>query len=276
MLEPEATRQHEQAVLNNTESTPNIIYIYNDEGAGENSVKYILNTLAKIATTYKINFINAQDILAKEWVKNAALLVMPGGADIPYTEKLNGEGNKIIKKYVESGGSYLGFCAGAYYGSNFVEFDKNGELEVLGERELAFFPDKSVGPILAKYDYKTNSGARAALLKLNMPDDNDFTNISVYYNGGGYFYNADSYKDVNVLAYYHIEKDNNYLPAIVEIKCNKGIAILSGVHFECSSKLLDINDPYESKLLPILEKEEENRVKFSISIFKRLGVRVNS
>ncbi|WP_341790965.1 BPL-N domain-containing protein [Rickettsia endosymbiont of Gonocerus acuteangulatus] len=107
MLEPEATRQQEQAVLNNIESTPNIIYIYNDEGAGENSVKYILDTLTKIATAYKINFINAQDILAKEWIKNAVLLVMPGGADIPYTKKLNGERNKIIKEYVENVGEVI-------------------------------------------------------------------------------------------------------------------------------------------------------------------------
>ncbi len=279
MLEPEIYTFQEQAVLgyeDNTDKiiTQNSIYIYNDDGAGESCLEYIFDTLVNITTAYKINFINAKDILCKEWTKNAVLLVMPGGEDIPYTKKLNGEGNKIIKQYVENGGSYLGFCAGAYYGSNFVEFDKNGELEVLGERELAFFPDKSIGPILAKYDYKTNSGARAALLKLDMPNEHDFTNLRVYYNGGGYFYNADSYTNVKVLAYYHIEKDDNYLPALVEINYNKGKVILSGVHFECSSKLLDANDTYKAELLPMLEKEEENRIKFNILILKRLGIEI--
>jgi len=251
------------------------IYIYNDEGAGDSSLGYIVDTLINITPAYKIDFINAADILYKEWTKNAALLIMPGGADIPYTKKLNGEGNKIIREYVENGGNYLGLCAGAYYASSFVEFDKNGELEVLGARELAFFPDKAIGPILAKYDYKTNSGARAALLKLDIPDENDFNSLRVYYNGGGYFRNADAYKNINILAYYHIEKDDDYLPAVVEIKHNIGTVILSGVHFECSSKLLNVNDSYETKLLPILEKEEKNRIKFNSLIFKRLGIKIN-
>lgn len=256
--------------------TQNSIYIYNDDGAGKNALEYIYDTLASITTAYKINFINAEDILYEKWTKNAALLIIPGGADIPYTKKLNGKGNKIIKQYVKNGGSYLGLCAGAYYGSNFVEFDKNGELEVLEERELAFFPNKVIGPVLARYDYKTNSGARVALLKLDIPNENDFTNLKVYYNGGGYFYNANFYKNVKVLAYYHIEKDATYLPALIEIKHNKGTVILSGVHFEYSSKLLDANDPYEAELLPILEKEEKKRIKFNTLIFKRLGLEMNN
>lgn len=52
MLEPKATMQQEQAVLNNTEFTPNIISIYNDEGAGENSVKYVLDKHVKLVMLY--------------------------------------------------------------------------------------------------------------------------------------------------------------------------------------------------------------------------------
>lgn len=250
------------------------IYVYNDEGAGETSLKHTIDNLENVTTSYKINFIDAKGILYKEWTKDAVLLIMPGGADIPYAKKLNGEGNNIIKQYVENGGNYLGFCAGAYYGSSFVEFDKGGELEVMEERELAFFPDKAVGPILAKYDYKSNSGARAALLKLNI-NDKDFLNdnMRVYYNGGGYFQNANLYTNVKVIADYQLENDT-FLPAIVEMKYNKGIVILSGVHFEYSTKILDNSDPYLAKLLPILEKNEEDRIKFNILIFKILGIRI--
>ena len=39
-------------------------------------------------------------------------IVFPGGADSPYQEKLQGEGNRVIRQFVEEGGWYLGFCAG--------------------------------------------------------------------------------------------------------------------------------------------------------------------
>jgi glutamine amidotransferase-like uncharacterized protein len=44
-------------------------------------------------------------------------------------------------EFVElAGGSYLGLCAGAYYGSSRVVFEPGTPLEVIGDRELAFFP----------------------------------------------------------------------------------------------------------------------------------------
>ena len=36
--------------------------------------------------------------------------------------KLKEKGNRIIKQYVEEGGTYLGFCAGAYYGTSYCDF----------------------------------------------------------------------------------------------------------------------------------------------------------
>lgn len=63
---------------------------------------------------------------------------MPGGADLPYCKKLNGEGNRRIRQFIEQGGAYLGICAGAYYGCaelNFVGRDYS----VNGNRELALF-----------------------------------------------------------------------------------------------------------------------------------------
>jgi len=73
------------------------------------------------------------------WTKDAALFIMPGCADLYYVENLNSKGNKIIKNYVMSGGSFLVICAGAYYASKSVEFDKNRPLKVFGNRELSFF-----------------------------------------------------------------------------------------------------------------------------------------
>ena len=92
-----------------------------------------------------------EELLAGEWMSSCLMLVMPGGADLPYCRQLNGPGNELIRgaqpccwlnmpsdvgkqsqilthstmsaAYVEDGGSYLGLCAGAYYACSYVEFD---------------------------------------------------------------------------------------------------------------------------------------------------------
>ena len=188
----------------------NVVYIYKDDGVSEESLLQTIATLKELLSrNYSVHTINAKDVIYNKWIKDAALFVMPGGADLPYAKKLNGKGNHNIKNYVQDGGAYLGICAGSYYGSAYVEFDKGGELEVLGERELAFFPGKEIGPILAKYDYKNNSGARAANIKLALDAVKESI---VYYNGGGYFENAANYDKVSVVGYYQ-----NHLPAIIYI-----------------------------------------------------------
>jgi glutamine amidotransferase-like uncharacterized protein len=46
----------------------------------------------------------------------------------------------VRAEFVQGGGSYLGLCAGAYYGCARVVFEPGTPLEVVGDRELAFFP----------------------------------------------------------------------------------------------------------------------------------------
>lgn len=243
----------------------NVIYIYKDEGVSNKSLLHTVSIIKEtLPTSYHIYPINAKEIIRNQWVKNAALLIMPGGADLPYVEKLNGQGNANIKNYVANGGSYLGICAGSYYGSAYVEFDKSGELEVLGERELAFFPGSAIGPILAKYDYRNNSGARAANIRFELEQIKE---TKIYYNGGGYFKDAANYSNVAIIGYYQ-----NHLPAIVHISHGKGNVILSGVHFEYSPDLFNKHDPYLSKIYPDLKHSNTTRMLLAKVIFKKLGL----
>lgn len=68
------------------------------------------------------------------------------------------------------GGKFLGICAGAYYGSCEVKFETEGPLEVVGKRELQFFPGTAYGPAygLRKFCYENNSGAQIATLDLRL------------------------------------------------------------------------------------------------------------
>lgn len=243
----------------------NVVYIYKDDGAGTASMVQTISTLKSILpSNYIVRTINANGVMDNQWIKNAALFVMPGGADLPYVKKLNGNGNKNIKNYVKNGGSYLGICAGSYYGASYVEFDKGGKLEVLGKRELAFFPGKAIGPVLSNYVYNSNSGARAARLYLTLSTQKE---SAAYYNGGGYFDDAAKYPNVTVIGYYE-----NGLPSIIHIAYGEGNVVLSGVHFEYNPSLFDANDPYLQQISPILKRHDKSRKLLIEEIFRILCI----
>lgn len=218
------------------------IYIYNDEGVSKEGVENCKKAIHALALQpYSAKEINALQTISGKWRKDAAAFIMPGGADLPYCKKLNGAGNTHIKAYVEAGGTYIGFCAGAYYGSHYCEFHKGDTrgYEVLGHRELSFFPGSAVGPVLALYDYKSKSGSRIAHIKWQKNDGVQNEIYNVYFNGGCYFKDADQYPKVQVLATYANEGFKG-LAAVVECQIGQGKALLCGVHPECGiSKLED-------------------------------------
>jgi len=249
-----------------------IIYLYNDWGTSNLAVQQTLHNLKKHAVGYEISFINAAALVKADWTNKAALLIMPGGRDVCYSKKLNGIGNEIIRTYVATGGSYLGICAGAYYGSGHIVFDQFGPLEIIEKRELAFFPGKSLGPILAPYDYKTYSGARAALIRLNHSfyDQEVGKIICVYYNGGGYFFQDTLSTAIDVIADYQLQ-DHSYLPAIIKCNYKKGVAVLSAVHFEYFYKNLDPN-PYHDAISSLLAPFEYERQCLANYLYGLLGL----
>lgn len=170
------------------------------------------------------------------------MLVMPGGGDLGYCQSLNGQGNRRISQFVHNGGAYLGFCAGGYYGSKRCEFevgDKN--MQVIGERELAFFPDTCRGCAFEGFVYHSEAGARAAELKVSksaLDGSGDIPDtFHSYYNGGGVFVDAEVYADqgVEILASYTEPLSVNPgkgAAAVIYRKVGEGSVILTGPHPE--------------------------------------------
>lgn len=70
-----------------------------------------------------------------------------------YVQKLQGKGNARIQSYLKNGGNFLGICAGSYYSSNYLEFTKGINIEVIGERELKIFNGAVRGPLLAPLQF---------------------------------------------------------------------------------------------------------------------------
>jgi biotin--protein ligase len=243
------------------------VYLYSGPGAAIESLSQTLATLQELVlvpcTVHKIGF---RELKGGAWTQDAALLVMPGGADIPYTKYLSGDGTTKIREFVEKGGSYLGICAGAYFASAKITFEAGNPFEVQGTRELKFFPGTAEGPVLAPYDYNSNSGARVAELRVKGLKDPVFS----HFNGGCHFVGAEKIPGIIVHATY----GDTGKAAIIHMNIGKGQVILSGVHPEFSPRLMNHQDPY---LRPIAEKlslHEVPRKKLMKGILGKLGIQV--
>ena len=211
-------------------------------GSTVESVRHCLYTLRRLlAPHYAVTPVTSDMIVKEPWTATCALLVIPGGADLGYCASLNGAGNRRIEQFVKRGGAYLGFCAGGYYGCGRCEFEVgNKNLEVIGDRELAFFPGTCRGCAFPGFVYHSEAGTRAAELKVSKDALNGGTVPTVfrsYYNGGGVFADAPRYADkgVEVLASYteDLEVDpGEGAAAVVYCKVGEGAAILTGPHPE--------------------------------------------
>lgn len=187
--------------------------------------------------------ISGEIIIKEPWFNTCALLVFPGGADLGYCRTLNGEGNRRISRYVNAGGSYLGFCAGGYYGSAKCEFEVNDpKMAVVGDRELGFFPGICRGLAFEGFQYASEAGARAADLIIHpsaFEDVNEGLKMSFksYYNGGGVFVDAEKLKNrgVQILASFtedlHVDPGQGKA-AVVYRKIGEGHAVMTGPHPE--------------------------------------------
>ncbi len=114
------------------------------------ALHHTIKTLRTLLTTYDVKTVDAKTLALDPWQKGAALVVIPGGRDLPYVSEMarpysrstdgsNGTNassssssstsssrtaSSQIREYVDSGGNFLGICAGAYYASSHCTFEK--------------------------------------------------------------------------------------------------------------------------------------------------------
>lgn len=203
------------------------VAIYIDKGT---KFETILRNVKRETDPTKVDIV---PILAKEIIAGCLQapirsLIIPGGADLPYCRDLNGLGNRNIRSFVSSGGSYLGFCAGAYYACRELSFHAGRDDQVVGNRELALFEGIAIGSISEigpRYDLTMDS---ASITNVSWQD---IGNLKCYYHGGPYF-QLDEQSDTKIIATY-LARPN--APAVVESKFGNGKVILSGVHVETTA-----------------------------------------
>lgn len=234
-----------------------LVYTDNDCGASEECVSWTISSLTQCLESmkqngycshYSVDTTTPSQVLSGEWRHTTKLFVMPGGRDLPYVEALAGKGNQLIKEFVTSGGAYLGLCAGGYYGTSEVEFEKhNPALRVCGSRELQFFPGKARGTILPGFQYKSHQGAHSVTIRtMNVREITtpmvSNSSINVYYNGGCEFVPMKDLSEkeqlYNVIASYQNCDHCETGYAIVSCNHGNGRVVLSGVHIEAEPAAL--------------------------------------
>ncbi|OMJ07764.1 Biotin-protein ligase [Smittium culicis] len=244
--------------------------------------------------------VDANQLANEPWEKTTALLAVPGGRDAFFNRDLRGAGAYKIQNYVRSGGKYIGFCAGGYFGCSGIVFEPNSPIQVVGDRPLGFFPGICKGTAYAGFRYDSEDGSKA--LKITIESDafkkqkstewvveSKLSSPYVYYNGGGYFPDADAYAEsgdseacedkyksksyVNVLSRYPegvTDPEDRTVsvegaPAVIACHYGKGVAILTGVHIEFSSKAFDGTHgrTLKSEVLEKLEAGSYDRVDYA-------------
>ena len=273
-------------------------------GSTVESVRHCLYTLRRLLSpNYAVIPVTGDMIIKEPWTASCAAIVFPGGADQGYCRTLNGAGNRRIRQFVENGGIYIGFCAGGYYGSRRCEFEVGNKLlEVIGDRELAFYPGVNRGCAFTGFVYHSEKGAKATELKVDKTvlSSGAIPNVfKSYYNGGGVFVDATKYKNrgVEVLASYvePIAIDSGEgTAAIVHCKVGKGAALLTGPHPEfvflgrpaddwaltkprfAPANLEEKPDvPGFSDVIKALASDEKHRIDFLKACLAKLGLTVS-
>lgn len=115
-------------------------------------------------------------------------------------------------------------------------------MEIIGERELGFFPGTCRGGAFAGFQYGSERGTKAVELKVPSEMFADMRTsppeqFRSYLNGGGVFVDAAKFADkgVSVLAEYvgKLDVDGGHgSAAVVHCKVGKGAVILTGPHPE--------------------------------------------
>ncbi|KAF9168990.1 biotin holocarboxylase synthetase [Mortierella sp. AD011] len=261
------------------------VIVYSGEGTSRISLAHTVRSLrALVGQHYDVMKIDAKGLLTEPWEESTALLVIPGGRDIPYTNDLNGAVNDKIRAYVEAGGRFWGICAGAYFASDRIVFEVGTPLEVQGSRELKFFKGECRGVVYPGFVYDSEQGANAVEIQLNKGalahgEKLGFEKTRVYFNGGGCFVDAEKYPDTQVLAWYNDNGGDGVdrKPAMVACRVGQGLALLTGVHPEYDPAHLDAGNPEygpsPNVVTKLLESDQERTLVLR-SLITTLGLKL--
>ncbi len=265
----------------NTQKNTPFILIYQDF---VNNNHLLFQSLRELYGRAAVDYCTPDDILSGRLAPPVRLLIMPGGEDLYYAEKLNGAGNRAIRAFVEAGGRYLGICAGAYYACAKIAWAQGTPYAIVGPRELGFFAGTATGPIT---DIWNGSDQSAALdengdplphlvpLSFKAADGSEHHAEVIYYGGPAFSQSPKSMENVEILARWAGSKSGhepghdpeNDPPMILKIPQGRGFAILCAAHPEIGARELNLL-AYETNhsaqtLRPLAQRMQDPKIEAS-------------
>lgn len=159
--------------------------------------------------------------------KNCDIFIIPGGASLYYSEKLDGAGNAAIRHFVEQGGTFVGICAGAYYACGQIDWAAGTPHAITRDGELNFYKGCARGPIPELIEDGDIDKCWDALVTIKKDDG---STERALYAAGPIFDEPIPQDTLKVVARY-ADLDGQP-PAILSGSVGKGRVILSAVHLE--------------------------------------------
>jgi glutamine amidotransferase-like uncharacterized protein len=201
------------------ENSPPTVGLYADEGAAEACVTAATRMFEWMG--YTVEQIFAATVNDEE-IDRFDLLYFPGGSSDPFKADISSEGKEKIRQFIESGGCFIGTCAGALLAAE----QSIWEGQVEGGEALALFPGTVEGPIPEIYANPEHGMCQVNLEPHAITDGMQESVQILYYNGPFLKPNADA--QVNVIGRYQIGGE----PALVAFEYGQGRVFLTGPHPE--------------------------------------------
>jgi glutamine amidotransferase-like uncharacterized protein len=219
--------------------------VYHDAGTGEFCRGSLIHALsATLGEGFEVRRILAEEIVASDaWHQGTRLLAIPGGADLPYAALLDGRGNASIRRFVASGGAFLGVCAGAYYASRRISFEATPRGAITGERELALFDGTALGSLHDLAEPYAISHLRCAAVATVRAATTRRDHAALYWGGPEFL--PDAGTSYTPLLHYvrasgpHADTGGLAIAALAT-RFGAGRAVLTGVHAEITGSQFPI------------------------------------
>ena len=186
-----------------------------------------------------VTTVTAEELNAGRLKRKARALYVPGGWAEHYVMDISESGAASVLQFVQSGGGYIGICAGSFYAAKEIEWAGTPY-----PYDLDLFPGVPTGPIVEIAPWPSY-----VVTGVSLEGDHAIVtgrkaeNLALYY--GGPTFEAREGAEVDVLARF----DDTGAPAMVAFERGKGRAFLSSVHLE-----YDLTSEADGTTWPELER----------------------
>ncbi len=212
------------------------ILIYDDGVTSRYMIQYLENSLRYKVSQAKLHSVIVERIHPEiirqndSWHQETVLFCLPGGRSRDFREHLKQEGNDSIRRYVNAGGTFAGFCAGAYHAAKSIDFDYETD-HIRDLSGLGLFPGKCVGPIKQFIPYFDAVGiVSARLVNIKGSHEKSEHYQELYWGGPQFIFDKKSNPQIKIHYCYTSFEENN--AAVVSFPQGQGNVFLSSPHIE--------------------------------------------